>query len=131
MYPKRTPADVVNEAIRENRPGEYLLYALSLLFAFVGVGTIIYGAVKGKEITSLAGGIGSVLFYPAMKEARKTRKESLAVRLLEAPLSRADTAREAAEMLRDIFDYLMKDAASSPKTIIGRVPARAAGAEEK
>ena len=101
------PSEVIDAAIRENRAGEYILYGLSVLFALVGVGTLIYGIVKGTAIMSLAGAIASGLFWPAMREARKTRKESLAVRLLEAPLSRADTVKEAADMLREVFDSLM------------------------
>jgi hypothetical protein len=101
------PSEVIDAAIRENRVGEYILYGLSVLFGIVGVGTLIYGIVNGTAITSLSGAIASSLFWPAMREARKTRKESLAVRLLEAPLSRADTSKEAADMLREVFDSLM------------------------
>ncbi|MGB9454735.1 MAG: hypothetical protein WCB12_01745 [Bryobacteraceae bacterium] len=107
----RMPSEVIDAAIRENRAGEYVLYGLSVLFALVGVGTLIYGIVRGTPGTSLAGAIASGLFWPAMTEARKTRKESLAVRLLEAPLSRADTAKEAADMLREVFDSLMLEKA--------------------
>jgi hypothetical protein len=44
-----------------------------------------------------------------MTSARRTRKESLAIRLLEAPLSRADTAKDAAETLRRFFGQLLGD----------------------
>jgi len=38
-----------------------------------------------------------------MNAARQIRRENLAIRLLEAPLSRAETAQAAADMLQKAF----------------------------
>ena len=43
------------------------------------------------------------LFWPAMSAARQMRRENLAIRLLEAPLSQAETAQAAADMLQKMF----------------------------
>jgi hypothetical protein len=64
---------------------------------------IVWGATLGEGLVSLAGSIASILFWPAMREARQMRKENMAVRLLEAPLSMAGTSKAAAEALRDAF----------------------------
>jgi hypothetical protein len=52
---------------------------------------------------ALAGGIASVLFWPAMSQARQIRRENIAIRLLEGPLSMAETSKEAADALREFF----------------------------
>ena len=61
------------------------------------------GALAGQGIVSVAGSIASILFWPALREARQIHKENMAVRLLEVPLSMAGTAKAAAEALRDAF----------------------------
>src|SRR6266446_1109460 len=103
MATQRTAQRVIDEAIRENRLGEWLCYLFAIVFVVVGVGVIIAGAVTGQGVVAVAGSIASILFWPAMKEARQMRKENMAIRLLEAPLSMAETSRAAAEALRDAF----------------------------
>ena len=55
----------------------------------------------GRE--SRAGGIASALFFPAMRQARQIRRENIAIRLLERPLSMAETSHEAADALKEFF----------------------------
>jgi hypothetical protein len=101
--PRRTAQEVIDQAIHENRFGEWLCYGFAIVFVLVGVGVLIAGAVLGHGLVSLAGSLASVLFWPAMSEARQIRKENIAIRLLEAPLGMAATAQAAAEALRDVF----------------------------
>jgi hypothetical protein len=103
----RTPSQVIDQAVAENRTGERLLYGLAFGVAVVGLSVLIWAAVNRLSVIAIAGGIATSFFWPAVKSARQTRKESIAIRLLEAPLSRADTAREAAAMLTVIFNRLM------------------------
>jgi len=103
MVIQRTAREVIDQAIQENRPGEWLCYAFAVLFVLVGVGVLVGGAIAGQGIVSLAGSIASILFWPALREARQIRKENMAIRLLEVPLSMAGTAKAAAEALRDAF----------------------------
>lgn len=105
----RTPKDVIDQAISENRISEWLLYAFSIIFVTVGLCVLVWGVVKGETISTIAGFISTSLFWPAMTSARRTRKENIAIRLLEAPLSRADTAKEAAEMLHKLVDDILSD----------------------
>jgi hypothetical protein len=94
---------LIDRAIRENRPGEYLCYGLAVVFVFIGIGVLIGGALSGNGVVSLAGTVSSILFWPAMREARQIRRENLAIRFLEAPLPEATTAAEAAKAIRDAF----------------------------
>jgi hypothetical protein len=103
MTSQRTAREVIDQAIRENRLGEWLCYLFAVVFVAVGIGVLVFGAVKGEGVVSIAGTITSVLFWPAMREARQIRKENMAIRLLEFPLSAAGTAKAAAEALREAF----------------------------
>jgi hypothetical protein len=103
----RTPREVIDQAIAENRFGERLLYGMAVAFAAIGLLVLVWAAVTREPVVAVAGSISSYLFWPAAKFARQTRKESIAIRLLEATLSRADTAAEAARMLGRLFDELM------------------------
>jgi len=69
------------------------------------------------------GTLASGLFWPAMNSARRTRKESVAIRLLEAPLSRADTAKEAAEMLQHLFHEIFREKQQDGPQKLGKAKA--------
>lgn len=94
---------VIDQAIRENRGAEALLYIFASIVVLVGGGALIYGVVSGQAIVAIAGAISSSLFVPAMSYAKKIRKENMAIRMLEVPLGRADTAKDAADAIRDSF----------------------------
>jgi hypothetical protein len=94
---------VINQAIGENRFGEYLLYTFAAVFVGAGVAVLIAGLLQKEGLLALAGGIAGSLFWPAMESARKIRKENIAIRLIEYPLGRAESAREAAIALREFF----------------------------
>lgn len=103
----RTAREVIDQAIAENKAGERLLYVFASTFIGLGVLLIIWGVVRGDKGFALVGTLASTLFWPAMNQARQTRKESIAIRLLEAPLARADTGEKAAEMLHGLFLMIM------------------------
>jgi hypothetical protein len=103
MAEPRTAKIVIDQAIRENRWASTLCYALVILFAVVGVAVLIAGAFAREGLVSLAGSIASMLFWPALNQARQIRELNLSIRLLEIPLSRADNAKEAADALRVVF----------------------------
>lgn len=105
----RSAKDVIDDAIRDNRKSEWFLYSCAIAFIVVGVFVLIWGTIKGATITSIAGVISSSLCLPAFNSARQIRKENLVIRLLEAPLSHAPTATEAAEMLARLADAILRD----------------------
>ncbi len=105
----RTAKEIIDEAISENRIAGNILYGFAITFVFVGLSVLIFGAVNSDPVSTILGAVSSSLFWPSMTAARRTRKENIAIRLLEAPLSRADTAREASEMLRDLLKNVLGD----------------------
>lgn len=105
----RTASEVIDKAIAENRVAEWLMYLFALIFVSTG-GYVLVVSLNSKDVvTSLIGLNTSSLFWPAMTSARRTRKENIAIRLLEAPMNRADTAKDASDMLYQLMDDLMRD----------------------
>jgi hypothetical protein len=100
---KRTPNEIINQAINENRFGERLLYLFSCTTFFVGVGVLVAGAYQGQQVIAASGAVASALFYPAMRLARRIREQNMAIRLLEIPLTNSRTAEEAAKILEEFF----------------------------
>jgi hypothetical protein len=94
---------VIDQAIKDNRLNEYLLYAFSCTFVLGGMLALIAGVLRDQGLVALAGGIASALFYPAMDQARQIRRENIAIRLLERPLSMAETSHDAAVALKEFF----------------------------
>ena len=105
----RTSREIIDEAISDNRRSEYLAYRFATVFVLVGVAVIVWSMFAKEPLATIGGSIESVLFWPALNSVRRTRKENIAIRLLEAPLSRADSAKEAADMLRDAFKDVFVD----------------------
>jgi hypothetical protein len=99
----RTAEQVIDQAIGDNKLNEYLLYGFASVLVFCGVAVLVVGAYRGEGLVALAGSISSGLFFPAMNEARKIRRENIAIRLLERPLSMAETSHEAADALKEFF----------------------------
>jgi hypothetical protein len=78
---RRSAREVIDQAIRENRRSEWLLYFFAVLFVTVGLSVLVYGVARGEAVSTLAGLVSSALFWPAMTSARRTRKENIAIRL--------------------------------------------------
>ncbi len=100
---------IIDDAILENRLGEYLLYALSTILVGAGAFSLVWAVVHNQGVPALAGAVSSSLFVPAMMAARNMRKENLALRVLEVPLSNATTAEEAARVLQTAFLKVFAD----------------------
>jgi hypothetical protein len=88
MPTPRTPKLIIDQAIRENRTPELLCYGYATFFVASGIFTLIWGAVAGNGVVSVAGVISSVFFYPALAAARSIREDDMAIRLLEIALDK-------------------------------------------
>lgn len=104
----RTPEEVIDQAIEENRVPEYILYGMAIAFLFLGIMLIIWSIMHGQPWTAVAGAALDGLAWPAYKQTKILRQQNLILRMLEIPLSRAKTAEEAAKMLTEKFDKLFK-----------------------
>ncbi|HJT76095.1 MAG TPA: hypothetical protein VJ739_02745 [Gemmataceae bacterium] len=100
MAEPRTAKQVIDQAIKENRRGEWLCYGFATAFVLAGLAVIGKSLLAEQSAWSTAiGAAVSALFWPAVNAARQIRRENLAIRLLEVPLSRAETAQAATVML--------------------------------
>ena len=104
---KRSAQNLIDKTVADNRASEWLLYCLAALFVITGIVILVVGAVRGEAVTSILGVVSSALFVPAVSFARQTRKETIAIRLLEAPLSNAATADEAARLIGQIVTEVL------------------------
>jgi hypothetical protein len=100
----RSANDVIDQAIRENRGGEILIYTYTVLIVLTGLGLIIGSMIQKQPIMSLAGAAENVLLWPAFRAAERIRNIKIALRMLEIPLNMAKTAEEAAKMLKQVFE---------------------------
>lgn len=109
--PASTPTvqDVINRAIRENRTAEILLYCFTVLFVVVGAVVIIWSLIRNSPATGAVGVASSVLFVPGITNARRIRKENLMIRLMEVPLTRAETADDAARIVTLLFQQSLQE----------------------
>ncbi|UCG53868.1 MAG: hypothetical protein JSV32_04460 [Dehalococcoidia bacterium] len=105
----RTPKEIIDQAIKENSLSSKLLYLFATAFVVVGLSVLVWSVYKGQALSAILGALSSSLFWPALRLARRTRKENIAIRLLEAPLERADTAREATEMLQKLVNEILSN----------------------
>jgi hypothetical protein len=111
----RSAKEIIDQAIAENRLNEYLCYVFASVFVVSGTGTLIFGLVKWDGIMALVGAVANLLFFPAMKQAREIRKENIAIRLLEAPLSASKTAKDAADALTEFFEKTFQPSRTKEK----------------
>jgi hypothetical protein len=99
----RTPKQVIDQAIRDNRVAEWICYGFAICFALVGVVGFFVLIATGQPVLTVASGIASILFWPALSNAREIRKENIAIRLLEVPLGLATNEESAAKALEKVF----------------------------
>src|SRR5438874_8086606 len=84
MAEPRTAKQVIDQAIKENRRGEWLCYGFATVFVLAGLAVIGKSLLTEQSAWSTAiGAAVSALFWPAVSAARLIRRENLAIRLLE------------------------------------------------
>jgi hypothetical protein len=104
MVAPRTAKQVIDQLIKENRWWEWFCFIAVCVFLLVGVGVIVRAMIVDQSnVLTVVGGTCNVLIGPALTHARRIRKENQAMRLLEIPLSKAETAEKAANMIREMF----------------------------
>ncbi len=99
----RTADHVISQAINENRVPEYILYGFAITFVVTGEILIGWSMYHGDALSTVVGLALNCLAWPAFRETRRLRQANLMLRTLEIPLSKAQTAEEAAKMLTEAF----------------------------
>lgn len=104
MAAPRSAKQVIDQLINENRWWEWLCFVAACIFILIGVGAIVRAMfVDQSDVLTVVGGACNFLLWPSLTHARRIRKENQALRLLEIPLGKAETADKAADMIRDMF----------------------------
>jgi hypothetical protein len=113
---QRSPYDVIEAAISENRTSEYILFGFAIFFVLTGAAVLGYSLWTGQWQLSVGAAIETGLFYPAMREVHRIRNENQKIRLLEIPLMNAKTADEAAAVVHKVFQGGFQDGAAIADT---------------
>jgi hypothetical protein len=92
----RTTKDVIDQAIDENKATERLYASLTLLLTLTGAVSLLWAVKHDRPMFALGAILIIALSYFPLHVIRKTRRENLAIRLLEVPLNRANSASDAA-----------------------------------
>jgi hypothetical protein len=92
----RTAKEVIDQAINDNRFDKWILYGFAVAFGGIGMTVLLWSVWKGEAVAAVCGGLTTGLFWPAARMAERIRKQNLAIRLMEQPLSKAETADEVA-----------------------------------
>jgi hypothetical protein len=95
---------IIDQAISENRVNERLLYAFSAGTFLTGATTLFVSLARNDGWSVFAGAVVTGFFLPAIRWANQIRKENIAIRCLELPLSQAKTEHEAAKILQSFFE---------------------------
>jgi len=104
MAAPRTAKQVIDQLIKENRWWEWFCFLAACIFVLIGVGVILRAMlVEQSNVLTIVGGSCNLLFWPSLAHAQRIRKENQAIRLLEIPLSKAETAEAAANMIHQMF----------------------------
>src|SRR5580658_3129105 len=104
MAGPRSAKQVIDQLIKENRWWEWYCFIAACLFVLLGVGVIVRAVlVEQSDVLTVVGGACNLLIWPSLAHAQRIRKENQAMRLLEIPLSKAETAEKAADMIREMF----------------------------
>jgi hypothetical protein len=104
----RTANQIIDQAIEDNKFTEHLLNGFATVFVACGLFTLVAGAIRNESLVTIAGPVATSLFYPAMRQARQIRRENIAIRLLESPLSKAETSHEASIAVKEFFSDTFK-----------------------
>ncbi|MCE2029726.1 hypothetical protein [Sessilibacter corallicola] len=93
----RSAKQVIDQAILENKIPEYMLYIFSVFLFFSG------GYIYFSDENALLATVLEVTVIPAIAMTKKFRERNMALRLMEIPLSNAQTAEEAARALKEVY----------------------------
>lgn len=107
---QRSARQVIDQLIQENRWWEWLCFVAACVFVLVGVGVIVRAIfVEQSEVLTVVGGACNLLIWPSLAHARRIRKVNQVIRLLEIPLSRAETSEKAADTIYELFVKVFVD----------------------
>jgi hypothetical protein len=112
----RSAREIIDDALGDNQWWEWLCFGLVILLVVTGIGTLVMGIIKEKELIVLTGGGVTGLFWPALSFARSFREANIRVRLYELALAMAKTPDEATSVLREALGIPKATQLKQPET---------------
>lgn len=107
MAEPRSAKLVIDQAIRDNRRWEWLCFSTTVALVLLGIVVIVRAMIADQSaVVTVVGGVAGSLFWPALRIGNRVRKENQSMRLLEIPLSKAETEEAAANMLKEMFQQI-------------------------
>ena len=101
--PARTPREVIDLAIAENRRWDWLAVGLVVTFALLGLAGILYGMWADKQWATIGGASASAVTVPLLYAAIGVWRGNVALRVLEASLSDPKEAKLTFEAVRTVY----------------------------
>ena len=105
---KRSSKEVIDTALRENRRAEALCFVGSAGMVLSGVLAMVLSVIKENSVGIYAGGALTTLLFPALAITISIRSNNLRIRLLEVPLAKAKSAKEAADIIARVLNQPKK-----------------------
>ncbi len=99
----RTTKEVIDEAIKQYQNLRGILIVLSGLFTFLGICYLTWGGYTNNALLTVGGMISMTLVVPTLFYLRRISLDNIAIRILEANLSRAENPTVTADFLETII----------------------------
>ncbi len=117
----RTSKDVIDQAIRDNRVPEAILYGFACVFVLSSmtlIGLFVWIRMPLAAVSAVAlGGLA----WLTVRMTQGLRQQNRMLRMLEVPLMKAGTAEEAAEMLTTAFGNHLQTRPSKEADLVEQV----------
>jgi len=100
----RTAKEVIDELLKENHRWERIFNIVICAFLGVFAGVVVAALMNCRgDVLSIACGAANFIILSSLAYVWRIRRENMATRLLEIPLSKAETSEKAAEMIQEMY----------------------------
>ena len=102
LFVARSAQTVIDAAVEEGAKWERMCFGLVIAAGLVALGVMVTGAVLREGLVALSGGVGGAgVLGSLLAYANGVRRDKVRIRLYEIALAKAQTATEAAAILRE------------------------------
>ena len=101
--PPRTPREVIDAAITDNKRWEWVSYAILIAHAVVALGGLVFGICYNQQWTTIGGGVATLGLGGTLYAALATWRANVLLRMLELSLNDPREVRATLAALREAF----------------------------
>jgi hypothetical protein len=99
----RTPEQVINAAIVENKKWEWMCYFMAIGFGMTGLGAIWFGVWYNHQWATIGGSMSGLTFAWVLHKSIETWRANLTLRMLELSLNDSKELRATLAALREVY----------------------------